>query len=114
MKQDIMIGTWAWGTGYGGAKMVFGTKYDEETLIAAFRKATELGFLNWDTAAVYGMGTCESLLGRLIHDRDDIFISTKYFPSSRFQSTYVPYSTYLVKTHSVKDFSRLRSAWQRL
>ena len=86
MKQDIMIGTWAWGTGYGGAKMVFGTKYDEEALIAAFRKATELGFLNWDTAAVYGMGTCESLLGRLIHDRDDIFISTKYFPSSRFQS----------------------------
>ena len=86
MKQDIMIGTWAWGTGYGGAKMVFGTKYDEETLIAAFRKATELGFLNWDTAAVYGMGTCESLLGRLIHDRDDILISTKYFPSSRFQS----------------------------
>ena len=86
MKQDIMIGTWAWGTGYGGAKMIFGTKYDEETLIAAFRKATELGFLNWDTAAVYGMGTCESLLGRLINDRDDIFISTKYFPGSRFQS----------------------------
>ncbi len=86
MKQDIMIGTWAWGTGYGGAKMVFGTKYGEETLIAAFRKATELGFLNWDTAAVYGMGTCESLLGRLINDRDDIFISTKYFPGSRFKS----------------------------
>ena len=86
MKQDIMIGTWAWGTGYGGAKMVFGTKYDEETLIAAFRKATELGFLNWDTAAVYGMGTCESLLGKLIHDRDDIFISTKYFPGGRFKS----------------------------
>ena len=86
MKQDIMIGTWAWGTGYGGAKMVFGTKYDEETLIAAFRKATELGFLNWDTAAVYGMGTCESLLGRLINDREDIFISTKYFPGSRFKS----------------------------
>ena len=86
MKQDIMIGTWAWGTGYGGAKMVFGTKYGEETLIAAFRKATELGFLNWDTAAVYGMGTCESLLGSLIHNRDDIFISTKYFPSGRFKS----------------------------
>ena len=86
MKQDIMIGTWAWGTGYGGAKMIFGTKYDEETLIAAFRKATELGFLNWDTAAVYGMGTCESLLGRLINDRDDIFISTKYFPGGRFKS----------------------------
>ena len=86
MKQEIMIGTWAWGTGYGGAKMIFGTKYDEETLIAAFRKATELGFLKWDTAAVYGMGTCESLLGRLIHDRNDIFISTKYFPGGKFKS----------------------------
>ena len=86
MKQDIMIGTWAWGTGYGGARMIFGKKYDEASLTAAFHTAVKLGFLKWDTAAVYGMGSCESLLGRLMKGREDIFISTKYFPNPRFRS----------------------------
>ena len=86
MKNDIMIGTWAWGAGYNGSKMIFGKKYDESELTETFNTSVRLGFLNWDTAAVYGMGSCEKLLGRLISGKDDIFISTKYFPNKKFKS----------------------------
>lgn len=85
MKNDIMIGTWAWGAGYNGSKMIFGKKYDEAELTQAFNTSVRLGFLNWDTAAVYGMGSCEKLLGRLISGNDGIFISTKYFPDKKFK-----------------------------
>jgi aryl-alcohol dehydrogenase-like predicted oxidoreductase len=86
MKNNIMIGTWAWGAGFNGSKMVFGKKYNEAELMEAFNTSVKLGFLNWDTAAVYGMGSCEKLLGRLISGKDDIFISTKYFPHRKFKS----------------------------
>lgn len=86
MNNDVMIGTWAWGSGYNGSKMIFGKGYDEEALKSTFEKAVELGFLKWDTAAVYGMGSCERLLGKLIRGRNDIFISTKYFPNKKFKS----------------------------
>ena len=61
MNNDVMIGTWAWGSGYNGSKMIFGKGYDEAELKNTFEKAVELGFLKWDTAAVYGMGRCERL-----------------------------------------------------
>lgn len=86
MNNDVMIGTWAWGSGYNGSKMIFGKGYDEEVLKNTFEKAVNLGFLKWDTAAVYGMGSCERLLGKLIKGRNDIFISTKYFPNKKFKS----------------------------
>ena len=86
MNNDVMIGTWAWGSGYNGSKMIFGKGYDEAALKNTFEKAVELGFLKWDTAAVYGMGSCERLLGNLIKGREDIFISTKYFPNRKFKS----------------------------
>ncbi|MBQ5316385.1 MAG: aldo/keto reductase [Oscillospiraceae bacterium] len=84
--RDVMIGTWAWGAGYNGSKMIFGKGYDEAGLKNTFDKAAALGFLKWDTAAVYGMGSCEKLLGRFIHNREDIFISTKFFPNMIFKS----------------------------
>lgn len=84
--NDVLIGTWAWGTGSNGSKMVFGNNQDPAVLEQAFNKAVELGFLNWDTAAVYGMGTCETLLGTLIKGHDDIFISTKFMPGKKYKS----------------------------
>lgn len=84
--RDILIGTWAWGTGINGGSMVFGKKQDPEILKDTFSEAVRRGFLNWDTAAVYGMGSCEKLLGTLIKDREDIFISTKFFPSKKYKS----------------------------
>ena len=32
IKPNVLIGTWAWGSGYNGASMVFGKKVDEEML----------------------------------------------------------------------------------
>ena len=84
--HDIMIGTWAWGTGSNGGAMIFGRKQDPAVLRQAFEKAVDSGFLRWDTAAVYGMGTCETLLGELMKGREDIFLSTKYMPEKKYQS----------------------------
>jgi len=84
--KDILIGTWAWGTGYNGSSMIFGKKQDPAVLKNSFEEAVKLGFLNWDTAAVYGMGSCEKLLGTLINGRNDIFISTKFFPAKKYKS----------------------------
>ena len=81
--KNIMIGTWAWGTGINGSSMIFGKKQNPEILKEAFEEAVKLGFLHWDTAAVYGMGTCESFLGTMINEHEDIFISTKFAPFLR-------------------------------
>jgi len=84
MNKDVMIGTWAWGPGNNGSRIVFGKSYDENSLKDTFEEAVRLGFTKWDTAAVYGMGSCEKLLGKFINGRDDIFLSTKYFPNKKF------------------------------
>lgn len=85
MNKEVMIGTWAWGPGFNGSKQVFGNNYDEEILRETFERAVNLGLTRWDTAAVYGMGSCEKLLGKFINGRDDIFISTKFFPDKKFR-----------------------------
>ncbi len=86
IKKQLMIGTWAWGTGSNGSAVVFGSKQDPEVLRESFKKAVDCGFLRWDTAAVYGMGTCETLLGELMEGRNDIFLSTKYMPDKKYKS----------------------------
>ena len=85
MNRNVMIGTWAWGPGFNGSKQVFGNNYDEEILRETFEEAVNLGLTRWDTAAVYGMGSCEKLLGKFINGRDGIFISTKFFPDKKFR-----------------------------
>ena len=86
IKKEIMIGTWAWGTGMNGSSMVFGKKQDPSVLKKSFDKAVECGFLSWDTAAVYDMGTCETLLGGFIKEHDEIFISTKYMTGKKYKT----------------------------
>jgi aryl-alcohol dehydrogenase-like predicted oxidoreductase len=83
--NDIMIGTWAWGTGANGSKIIFGNKADKAALTDTFATAVSYGFMKWDTAAVYGMGSCETFLGKLIENQKDIFLSTKYAPGKRFK-----------------------------
>ena len=83
--KNIMIGTWAWGTGINGSSMIFGKKQNPGILKEAFEEAVKLGFLHWDTAAVYGMGTCESFLGTMINEHEDIFISTKFAPTKKYR-----------------------------
>ena len=83
--DTCMIGTWAWGTGGNGGKMIFGKSYDREQLYRTFETAVQKGLTFWDTAEVYGMGTAEKLLGLFIKDRD-VTLSTKHFPKRNYTS----------------------------
>lgn len=79
----IAIGTWAWGSGTNGSKMVFGSKSDPKILKESFDIAFESGFTLFDTAAVYGMGNAEKLLAEFTDGKDFIF-SDKYTPLKKF------------------------------
>lgn len=79
-----MIGTWAWGEGLNGSRMVFGHSCDEQQLKETFQYAYDAGFTMWDTAEVYGMGNAEKLLGSLIRGKNAL-ISTKHMPGKRFK-----------------------------
>lgn len=62
----IALGTWSWGTGINGGNQIFGNSYGEEDLKPVFELAMKQGFNLWDTAAVYGMGAAEKILGSCI------------------------------------------------
>lgn len=81
-KQKIALGAWAWGTGMAGGDQVFGNTLTIEELRPVFEEAMKCGLNLWDTAAVYGLGTSEELLGTFVKDvkREDIVISTKFTP----------------------------------
>lgn len=86
-KLPCMIGTWAWGSGMNGSKMVFGKSYDKEQLFETFKKAYDNGLLMWDTASVYGHGNSEKILGEFIKRlecKDKLYISTKHFPDGKY------------------------------
>lgn len=59
------VGFGAWAVGGGGWSFGWGAQDDDESL-SAMRRAIELG-VNWiDTAAVYGLGHSEEVVGRLL------------------------------------------------
>ena len=61
------VGFGAWAIGGGGWAFGWGPQDDADSL-ATMRHAMELG-VNWiDTAAVYGLGHSEEVVGRLLHD----------------------------------------------
>jgi aryl-alcohol dehydrogenase-like predicted oxidoreductase len=65
--QITRVGFGAWAIGGGGWSFAWGAQDDDES-IAAMRHAVERG-VNWiDTAAVYGLGHSEALVGRLLRD----------------------------------------------
>ncbi|HBO38306.1 MAG TPA: aldo/keto reductase, partial [Pasteurellaceae bacterium] len=68
MKQlpKIALGTWSWGTGFAGGDQVFGNHLTDEQMEAVFNAAIEKGLNLWDTAAVYGMGSSETALGKRV------------------------------------------------
>jgi aryl-alcohol dehydrogenase-like predicted oxidoreductase len=73
------VGFGAWAIGGGGWTFGWGPQEDTASL-AAMRRALELG-INWiDTAAVYGLGHSEELVGRLLRElprNDRPFVFTK-------------------------------------
>lgn len=84
-KKDlpkIALGAWSWGAGSAGGDQVFGNHLSEEELKPVFEAAMKNGLTLWDTAAVYGEGSSERILGNFIReiDRDDVIVSTKFTP----------------------------------
>ena len=64
------VGFGAWAIGGGGWAFGWGPQ-DDTASLAAMRHAVERG-VNWiDTAAVYGLGHSEELVGRLLRERGD-------------------------------------------
>lgn len=87
MNQDavmpkIAMGAWSWGAGAAGGDQVFGNHLTETDLKPVFDRALELGLNLWDTAAVYGEGSSERILGGFVKDagREKVLLSTKFTP----------------------------------
>lgn len=80
--QKIALGTWSWGTGAAGGDQVFGNHLTEGNLKPVFDAAMKVGLYLWDTAAVYGMGSSESILGEFVrqYPREELILSTKFTP----------------------------------
>ncbi len=71
----VGLGTWAMGG--GDWAFAWGPQDDDES-VAAIHQALDLG-INWiDTAAVYGLGHSEEVVGRAIRERrDEVIVATK-------------------------------------
>ena len=69
--SEIGIGTWAFGGG------IWGTQDDNESKLT-LHKAIDNGVNFIDTAAVYGGGRSEKIIGEILRERtEDIFVATK-------------------------------------
>lgn len=78
----VALGAWSWGSGMAGGDQVFGNHFSEAELKPVFEAAMQHGLNLWDTAAVYGEGSSERILGDFIKElpREDVIISTKFTP----------------------------------
>jgi len=85
----IALGTWSWGAGFAGGDQVFGNNLTTENLQPVFDAAMKAGLNLWDTAAVYGMGSSESVLGQFVrqYPREQVVLSTKFTPQIAGNST---------------------------
>lgn len=83
----VALGTWSWGSGVNGGDQVFGHHLTQTDLQAVVDSAMANGLNLWDTAAAYGQGSSETILGNCLkaYQRDDYFLSTKFTP--RFAGT---------------------------
>lgn len=74
--SEIALGSW----------LTYGVTVDHEQAAACVHRAFDLGINFFDTANMYGKGSAESLLGKLLssYRREDYLLSTKvYFPMSK-------------------------------
>ena len=78
----VALGTWSWGVGAVGGNEVFGNSLNEAQLKPVFVAGLKDGLNLWDTAAVYGMGASETILGDFVKEqpRKDVVVSTKFTP----------------------------------
>lgn len=78
----IAMGAWSWGAGAAGGDQVFGNHLSEAELKPVFDRAMELDLNLWDTAAVYGEGSSERILGDFVKNvgPENVVLSTKFTP----------------------------------
>ncbi len=88
-QPKIALGTWSWGSGVAGGDQVFGNHLTTEELKPVFDAAIKAGLNLWDTAAVYGMGSSETILGEFVrqYPREELILSTKFTPQIASNST---------------------------
>ncbi|MFS7240864.1 aldo/keto reductase [Serratia proteamaculans] len=93
----IALGTWSWGVGFAGGDTVFGNHLSDQQMEQVFNNAMDKGLYLWDTAAVYGMGSSETALGKLIsqYPREEIILSTKFTPQIADKQSAMPVSDML-------------------
>ncbi len=85
------IGGWMW----GGA--------DEDDALAAIEKALEMGITTIDTAAVYGFGRSEEIVGKAIAGkRDKVQVLTKYGMRWDTEEGSNPFDTFDEQGHPVR------------
>ena len=66
------------GLGCMSLSHAYGTPPDEHTAAAVLLQALDLGYTHFDTAALYGFGANEALIGRTLkHRRSDFVLATK-------------------------------------
>lgn len=78
----LALGAWSWGAGAAGGDQVFGNRLFEAELQPVFAQAMACGLTLWDTAAVYGEGSSERILGHFVESvpRESLILSTKFTP----------------------------------
>jgi len=78
----VVLGAWSWGEGSNGGNEVFGNSLGEAELLPVFEAGLENGLKFWDTAAVYGMGASETILGAFLkkYPNKDFTLATKFTP----------------------------------
>ena len=75
---EMGLGAWQWGD---RLFWQFGQGYSDREVQEAFQLSVEEGIRFVDTAAAYGNGFSERLLGRFIKETDQpVLVATKYFP----------------------------------
>ncbi|ORM89272.1 aldo/keto reductase [Pantoea cypripedii] len=96
----IALGTWSWGTGFAGGDTVFGNHLTDDQMKVVFEAAMQEGLNLWDTAAVYGMGSSEDALGKLVrqYPREQLVLSTKFTPQIADQQAINPVEDMLNKS----------------
>lgn len=80
----VALGTWAWGDSGETGNGYFGSPLTRAGLEEVAHKAHAAGLTLWDTAAVYGMGRSETVLGDVLkrYARGDYQLSTKFTPQA--------------------------------
>ncbi len=99
LKPTAVIGTNAWGSALY-EKAMRGSSVDDDVLKDAMKTAQEKDIPIYDLARDYGLGKAQKMIGDF--GTDDIIISAKYTPFTRYKSSCVRKS--LMK--DLEDFKR--------